>query len=149
MGTRAEVMTAATVSLPGNRLSVKVTQAPLEGWAAAALYIYQEGDDALILFEQNNLLVASHRVAGSPTDIDSMAYEPGEHIYWGIREQADNIVFETSSSGDTWFPLTSEAVPFVLSPVGVKVGVYLNMSLSGDNPGDAHFDDLVLCGTGG
>jgi hypothetical protein len=123
-------------------VSIEVTEMVDVGTTAFA-FIDIGYDDAnhVRLFQQNGYLGFATQLDGDWSDT-GVAFDPGEHRFWRIRETAGTTFWETSPDGMTWnvgaaqptsalFPLDLVYVAFGAGADGGEVA-----------PGEAHFDHL-------
>jgi hypothetical protein len=68
-------------------------------------------------------LVAVKRDGNVDTDVFSIAYVSTQHLYWRIRHRTsdNNMVFETSTNGNSWTERGNVANPFATT--GMRVGI--------------------------
>lgn len=99
----ADISSVHLYNLTGSYAFMRVEDIPdLATNANAELRIYLDSDNWFrIVFEAGDLYF-QRRIGGSNTTIASVTYSSVTHLYWQIREDAGDIIWETSSDGSTW-----------------------------------------------
>lgn len=122
--TDGDLTIVGTYSLTGSYAVLNVTSVP--GATAthtdALMRVRQNSTNYVTIFYEAGTLFFSKVVAGSQTNIASVAYNATTHAWWRIREAAGTTFWETSSDGVTWTTQTSQLNPITVSVVDVILG---------------------------
>ena len=80
--------------------------------------------DALYLYIQDNTLKARKTALGVSTFLANVAYNPGIHRYFRIREASGTIYFDISVDGITWTNFTSTTKNFTTTNMRVQINTF-------------------------
>lgn len=141
------ISSAATYDLTGSHFRAEVRQAQHAGAKGTFLQVeFGDGNNTLEVVAEGGNLLLRRKVAGTVNDAGTIAYDPLVHRWWGIRESAGTVIWETSPTGQdgTWVTLRSEANPFTAAATGA-VRLLLRAGYhTGAETGDALFDNVNL-----
>lgn len=142
-GQGAWFSTHRSYDVRGCQVWVEVPLVPPGDLDGGALFSVMVDQDDMALFETSGgelgmgLLVGGAFQAGTST-----SYDPVQHRWWRIRDDAGIIYFETSGDGLTWRVLLQTETPALLDAVHVLLGVQVLAPYSGVVR--AEFDNLNL-----
>lgn len=117
-------LSRATGDLTSNFIILNVTSVP--GASAthtdAILRLRLDGSNCLQVFYEAGTLFFSKIVAGSQTNIASVAYNAITHAWWGIFEQSGITSWVTSNDGITFTVQASQSNPIAVTSLIPLVG---------------------------
>lgn len=122
--TDGDLSSNASYNMTGSYASMQVLSVPGNGGASttdAYLQIRRNANNKLTMLWEGGSLYAQKVVAGSNTNITSVAYNATTHKYWRIREASGTTYWETSTDGVTYSTLTSQANPITITAVTVII----------------------------
>jgi len=97
---------------------------------------------AQLCFDISGGMLASYFKMGTVTDYVTATFDPVAHSHLRFRQDATNVIWETSSDGVAWTLFDARPPPIDLSQVNVELfaGTFMNVT----NPGQARYDDLNI-----
>jgi hypothetical protein len=129
--------------LRGDRVRIEVPTVPdTDSEATVFLHLVRDGQNYLILSEQQGQLYQSAFVDDAWLNVGSRGYEPSAHRYWQIREEAGTVHWEASADGDSYAELASWPVANLFPVDNVQIEFGASTEGTELNPGEAQFDDL-------
>ena len=133
-------MTPDTYDLRGQHVRVEVLQT---GGRFTTLEVRDPLDAYAQLRVADAELQARTSAAGeAPTTEAGIAYDPGVHRWWQLREQEGVLYWETSADGQTWSQLHATTIPLDAS----NARLILSAGSSLSTPSEARFDNLQPLG---
>jgi hypothetical protein len=95
-----------------------------------------------LCFDISGGVMSSYLKMGTVTNYVSQTFDPVAHSHLRFRQDATNVIWETSSDGNTWVVFDARPPPIDLTQINVEMfaGTFMNVA----NPGQARYDDLVI-----
>jgi hypothetical protein len=95
-----------------------------------------------LCFDISGGIIASYFKMGTVTDYITQTFDPVAHSHLRFRQDATNVIWETSSDGATWNLFDARPPPIDMSQIHVEMfaGTFMNVA----NPGQARYDDLII-----
>jgi hypothetical protein len=93
--------------------------------------------------QQAGVLSFDYHDGGSVVARDTVPFDPQQHRFWQVRENAGTTYWETSADGNDYVALFQIATPPVISNSIISLGAGTVSYV--DQPGEAHADNLEDC----
>jgi hypothetical protein len=144
--TTAQLLSYDQFDFTGHQVSVELTRLsnPASGLQANLLLVAPGGSNAVAISVESGRMGCGARESGVFRQLCfSSAFDPVKQRFWAIRESMGQLHLDLSPDRVTWTELMSYTPPFALTDMAVGLYVYLNAAE--DDPGQAAFDNFVMC----
>jgi len=130
--------------LRGSRLFVRVPQMVSTATTAEAAlrvsvssYLYAE-----VHQKHGEIHYVTRSPSGVTSELASHSYSPAADLWWSIREDGGELVFETSADGASWTNAYSYGLPASFTAQSLRVGLLAHEPDAVATPGAVKFVDL-------